>query len=40
VTLVIGTKVEELSPKLNVFIKSPKAKRPDFQFLFSNFSVP
>ena len=32
--------VDKLGPKLNAFINSTKAWRPNFQFLFSNFNVP
>ena len=32
--------VEKLCPKLNAFINSTKAWRPNFQFLFSIFNVP
>jgi len=32
--------IEKPGPKLNAFITSAKALGPNFQFLFSNFSVP
>ncbi|MBU4445672.1 MAG: hypothetical protein L6422_00590 [Candidatus Marinimicrobia bacterium] len=32
--------VEKLGPKLNAFINSTKASRPNFQFPISNYNVP